>query len=481
MLNLEPKKVWDYFEELSAIPRPSKHEEAAGDFAVRVAKDHGLDWKRDAVGNVVVLLPATKGREKAATTILQSHIDMVCEKNAGIHHDFMNDPIKLLVKGNIITADGTTLGADNGIGVAMSLALLDENKAVHGPLELLFTVDEETGMNGALGLKPGFLKGRRMLNLDTEEDGELYVGCAGGIDTTMFLPVERVKRNDARDAYKLAVTGLRGGHSGCDIQEGRGNANRILARFLQALDAKGIPYGLSRVSGGSKRNAIAREAFATLHLDDNTVRRARGTAKTLQTTLREELKGTDDGVSLKLSKSTATINPLKETSRRKLVTLLGAVPHGLISYSREMPGLVETSTNFAIIDSRPAKVEIATSQRSSVDSQLDWAAQWVADIGLLAGAKIVQSDGYPGWKPNLKSKILKAAQSTYKRLFNVEPEPKAIHAGLECGLIGAKFQGMDMVSMGPEIRNVHSPDEEVHVDSVKKTYKYLLALLQDIS
>jgi dipeptidase D len=481
MLNLEPKKVWEHFEAISRIPRPSGHEKAAGQYVICVAKAHGLAWEKDRVGNIVIRVPAAKGHERAPVTVLQGHLDMVCEKNSGTKHDFLKDPLKLRVEEKVVKATGTTLGADNGIGVAMSLALLDEPKAVHGPLELLFTIDEETGLNGANNLQPGFVKGRRMINLDTEEDGELYVGCAGGIDTILTLKVARAGAPDARPAIQLSVTGLRGGHSGSDIHEGRGNANRILARFLQKLDAEGLSYGLAEVNGGSKRNAIPREAFALLHLDAAALKAAKAAAAALQATVREELKGLDDGVTLVLKAAKPGPPPLKAASAKKLVTLLGAVPHGLIAYSREIHGLVETSTNFAIVTTYPKKVEIATSQRSSVLSQRDWAAQWVANVGMLAGAKVKHSSGYPGWQPNLKSPILKAAQRTYKKVYGVEPKPKAIHAGLECGIIGAKYPGMDMVSMGPEIRNAHSPDEEVHVASVKKTYKVLLELLKDLA
>ncbi|OYW00897.1 MAG: hypothetical protein B7X11_04285 [Acidobacteria bacterium 37-65-4] len=406
---------------------------------------------------------------------------MVCEKNSGSLHNFTKDPLALRVDGNVVKATGTTLGADNGIGVAMSLALLDEPSAVHGPLELLFTVDEERGLNGANGLASGFIKGRRLLNLDTEEDGALYVGCAGGQDTVMSLRVTRAKTTDDRPAFKLSVTGLRGGHSGCDIHEGRGNANRILVRTLQAMERRGIAFSLVAVDGGSKRNAIAREAFAVFQLNKDLLAAVKNAASEVQAMARQELKGLDDGVTLTLEVGKAEMASLLPASQKKLLTFLAAIPHGYTAFSREIPGLVETSTNFAIVTTTQGKVQVATSQRSSVASQLAWAAQWVANVGLLAGAQIVQSDGYPGWKPNLDSPILKAAQKTFLRVIGEEPLPKAIHAGLECGIIGAKYPGMDMVSLGPEIRNAHSPDEEVHIDSVKRTYAVLLELLKDLA
>lgn len=481
MLNLDPKRVWEHFWAISQIPRPSGHEKATGDYVISVAKAKGIPVVRDDVGNIVVRVPATKGHEKAPVTVLQGHLDMVCEKNAGTKHDFLKDPLQLRVQGGVVKASGTTLGADNGIGVAMSLALMDEAKAVHGPLELLFTIDEETGLNGANNLKPGFVKGRRLINLDTEEDGELYVGCAGGQDTVISLRVARATQKDGRPCHKLSVTGLRGGHSGSDIHEGRGNANRVLARMLDQFDRLGISYSLVAFDGGSKRNAIAREAFAVIHMEKAALKGANAAVGAFHRLVRQELKGVDDGFSITLAPAKPDLPPLTEGSRKKLLTLLNALPHGLISYSRDIPGLVETSTNFAIVTTFPGKVDVATSQRSNVLSQRDWAAQWVASIARLSGAKVVHSDGYPGWKPNLASPILKAAQRTYKRVYGVEPEPKAIHAGLECGIIGAKYPGMDMVSMGPEIRNAHSPDEEVHIDSVKKTYKVLLELLKDLA
>ncbi len=481
MLEIEPKHVWRHFEALSKIPRPSGHEKAAADYVVAVAKEKGLEWERSDVGNVVIRVPAKPGKEKVPVTVLQGHLDMVCEKNSGSLHDFLKDPLALRVEGNVVKATGTTLGADNGLGVAMGLALLEDAEAVHGPLELLFTVDEERGLNGANGLTPGFIKGRRMVNLDTEEDGALYVGCAGGQDTVMSLRVGRAKTADERPVYKLSVTGLRGGHSGCDIHEGRGNANRYLVRTLQAMERRGVSFALVAVDGGSKRNAIAREAFATFHMDKNAFGAAKDAACELQATGRVELKGVDDGLTIALELGKAEFPPMAAASQKKLLTFLAAIPHGYKAFSREIPGLVETSTNFAIVTTKKGAVEVCTSQRSSVMSQLAWAADHVANIGRLAGARIQQSNGYPGWKPNLESPLLKTATATFERLHGQKPKHKAIHAGLECGIIGDKFPGMDMVSLGPEIRNAHSPDEEVHIDSVQKTYRTLLELLKDLA
>jgi len=481
MLKLEPRKVWEHFENLCAIPRPSGHEKAAGDYVISLAKAHNLPWERDRVGNIVVRVPASPGKEKSPTVVLQGHTDMVCEKNREVKHDFLKDPIRPRIEGEVVKASGTTLGADNGIGVAMALALLDEPKAVHGPLELLFTIDEETGLNGANNLEPAFVKGRILLNLDTEEDGQLYVGCAGGKDTEMVLPVKRSLEADPRPVRTVVVKGLRGGHSGGDIHEGRGNANRILARALSVLEEGGISFALVSVSGGSKRNAIPREAFAVLHLDAAAAKKAASLLAAFEKTVRAELKGVDEGVSLALEKGKAPWPPLAAASQKKVLHFLGAVPHGLISYSREIHGLVETSTNFAIVETAEKTLSVFTSQRSSVESQRDWAAWWVANVGRLAGAKVRHSFGYPGWQPNLDSRVLAQAKKTYRRLFKKDPLVKAIHAGLECGIIGSKYPGMDMVSLGPTIRNAHSPDEEVHIASVGSTYRFLLELLKDLS
>jgi dipeptidase D len=477
----EPKHVWKYFEALCKIPRPSGHEEAVGEYVITVADQHHLKWKKDSVGNVVVLLPATRGREDFSTTVLQGHLDMVGEKNSGTAHDFLKDPIRPRIDGEWVRATGTTLGADNGIGVAMALALIDDPEASHGPLELLFTVDEETGLNGANSLKPGFIRGKRLLNLDTEEDGQLYVGCAGGVDTSITLPVKRDGVVPTKNVLQLAVKGLRGGHSGVDIHEGRGNANRVLVRTIWALEAAGVQLRLVAVEGGSKRNAIPREAFATLVIDPKHLDAARKTLKKLEKELRLELAGVDDGLKLSLTAGKAQLPPMAAASQAKVINLLGAIPHGPISYSRDIPDLVETSTNFAIVTTEKTSVQINTSQRSSVWTRMLWAARWLESIGSLAGGKSTHNTPYPGWKPNLASPLLKQAQNVFQRLHGTTPRPKAIHAGLECGIIGARYPGIDMISLGPDIKNPHSPDEAVSIPSVAQTYKFLKELLKELA
>jgi dipeptidase D len=478
MLNLKPQLLWKYFEAISAIPRCSGNEKAVGDYVLSVARAHGLKADRDQQGNVVVRKPATPGRERVAPLILQGHLDMVCEKNSDVKHDFTKDPIRLRVDGPYVKATGTSLGADNGIAVATSLALIEDREVQHGPLEMLFTVDEETGLNGAFNLKPGFVKAPRMLNLDTEEEGAVYVGCAGGRDTLFTLRTRREKGKSRVPAFKIVVRGLRGGHSGVDIHEQRGNAVRILVRLLCSLQADG-PLTLVSLDGGSKRNAIAREAAAVVHCKDD--KKLKTAAKRFEAAIRAELGKVDPGLQIAVEKAKAAFSPFDPKFTAKLLAFCSALPHGVLKMSQEIPGLVETSTNFAIVASTDKTVEVATSQRSSVASQINWAVEMVAAVGTLAGARVKSSSGYPGWKPNLDSPILKAVIAQHKKHFGTEPAIKAIHAGLECGIIGERYPGMDMVSIGPLQENVHSPDERVHIESVERFYGFLKSILRDLA
>ncbi len=480
MINKEPEFVWHYFEELSKIPRPSGMEEKASEFVANVAKNHNLPFKKDKVGNVVIQVPATKGFEKSPVVILQGHLDMVCEKNSGTKHDFTKDPIKLIVQGDIVKADGTTLGADNGIGVSMALSLIDDKKAKHGPLELLFTVDEERGLKGANSLSRDFVTGKKLINLDTEEEGAIYIGCAGGTDTVLTL---NISREDSKGkCYQIKVSGLRGGHSGADIHEERGNANQILARVLKTLSDKGIEYQIASLQGGSKRNAIPREAFAAIFMDAHSLPAVSKIIKTLNSTMKFELRNVDEGVTIKIKDlQKAELKPFSEKSKKKVLNLLFSIPHGVISYDREIAGLVETSTNFAIIETEEKKLNIITSQRSNITSRMEWAVERVRILGELAGAKATSSGTYHGWTPNLKSELLLQAKKSYKKLSGKEPMAKAIHAGLECGLFGEKFPGLDMISLGPTVKNAHSPDEYVSISSVDRTYKFLKEILLDLA
>lgn len=481
MINKKPEFVWHYFEELSKIPRPSGMEEKASQFVVDVAKRHNLHYRKDKAGNVVISVPPSKSFEKSPIVILQGHLDMVCEKNNRTKHDFTKDPIRIKVDGDFLKADGTTLGADNGIGVSMALALLDDKEAKHGPLELLFTTDEERGLNGAKSLSTDFVKGKMLINLDTEEEGAIYIGCAGGTDTILTLNVSREIQVKGR-LYLIKVTGLRGGHSGADIHEGRGNANQILVRVLRTLQNKGIDYGIISIFGGSKRNAIPREAFATICMDPKNLKTVSQIINNINIQMKTELKNVDEGIKIEIEKTQkAKFKMLSEKSKKKALDLLFSIPHGVISYDKEIPGLVETSTNFAIVETEEKRILISTSQRSNITSRMDWAAERLRVLGTLAGAKAVSTGTYHGWTPNLKSKLLLQAKKTYKKLTGKEPTAKAIHAGLECGLLGEKFDGLDMISIGPTIKNAHSPDERVSISSVARTYNFLKDLLKDIA
>ena len=474
---LEPRRVWEYFAELSKIPRCSKQEAAAARFIVDTAARLQLPARQDRCGNVIVRKPASHGHAHAPGVCLQVHLDMVCEKRPSASHDFSTDPIVLVRRGDVVMADGTTLGADNGIAVATNLTLMEDRSVEHGPLELLFTVDEETGLTGAHNLEPGFVTSRTLLNLDSEEEGALYVGCAGGKDTTGTWTVAYESPPHGLISLEVAVSGLRGGHSGLDIDKGRGNALKLLARLVSALAARGAR--LARIEGGNKRNAIPREARALLYVAD--------AASAEQLVLQHhdmflgELASVDPGVRVAATRSEGAAPVLRTSDQAHLLQALTALPHGVIRMSAEIPALVETSTNLAVVESDGDTVTVATSQRSSVGSQLLDIVDTVSAILQLAGARVQHSDGYPGWKPDPQSPILKTAVDTYTRLSDRAPAIKAVHAGLECGIIGEKFPGIDMISFGPTLEGVHSPDERISIDSVIRFWEFLLALLKAVS
>ncbi len=479
--DLEPKRLYYYFNQINQIPRCSKNEQKVGEYLLSLAKEKGLEAKIDSVGNVVIRVPATPGNENAPTVILQSHTDMVCEKNKGTQHDFSRDPIRMKINGDWIEAVGTTLGADNGIGVAAALAVHDEKDAVHGPLELLFTVDEETGLTGAQSLEEGFLKGKILINMDSEEEGELYIGCAGGNDTIGKFPVVYQNTNSNYVPVRVLVTGLKGGHSGIDIHLGRANAIKLLAKTLRTLYSK-TPFYIASIEGGSKRNAIPREAEAVLFVPPDSIDSVKDIAANLTKDFRYDYSSTDPGLEIKdegVSESFDKFFSLDSTST--LITLLETLPHGVIAMSADVPGLVETSTNLATVAMQDGKVVIGTSQRSSVDAERNTTADKIAHKMASAGSEVKQGDGYPGWKPNLDSKILKITKSIFRQYYEKEPEVKAIHAGLECGIIGEKYPGMDMISFGPTITGPHSPDERVHIPSIKNFYACLLLILKKLT
>ena len=478
---LKPELVWKYFGEIALIPRGSKNEAAIAKCVMETAKRLGLSAKQDRFGNVVVKKSASPGREHVRGIALQGHLDMVCEKNADTVHDFTKDPIEIVRKGNTLMANGTTLGGDNGIAVATNLAIMEDRSLVHGPLEFVFTVDEETGLTGASNLGADFVESRTLLNLDSEEEGALYVGCSGGRDSAGTWRVDFEKAPAQTIAVQLRVAGLRGGHSGLEIDKGRANAIKIANRVIVGLSDLGAR--LSRIDGGNKRNAIPRETVAVLFLPAKRLDEARAVVDKWNSTIKAEFATVDKDLSITLTelKDSRKGKVIKKSQQRKLCQTITALPHGVMKMSADIPGLVETSTNVAVINTTRSAIVLATSQRSSVASELTEMVEIAVAIFELGGAKVESSDGYPGWKPNLDSPILKLAKDTYKSLYGKEPEVKAIHAGLECGIIGEKFPAMDMVSFGPTLEGVHSPDEKIYIDTVEKFWNFLLAILKNVN
>ncbi len=478
---LKPEKLWHYFYELNQLPRESKHEEQAGKWLVTQARELGLEVKRDNVGNVLVRKPATKGYENAATVCIQGHIDMVCEKNEAVTHDFRKDPIKMKIAGDVVTAQGTTLGADNGIGVAAGLALMQADDLVHPDLEFLFTVDEETGLTGASALEKGFLKAQTLLNCDSEEEGILYVGCAGGQDTEIKLELKTRPAPSDQKALVLKIGGLKGGHSGLDIHIGRANAIKQLNRVVWQAVRK-FDIHVYHLSGGSKHNAIPREARCKLLLPEAQLEDFKDFINNFQITLQAEYQQIEKNIHLFTNpESDCPQQIFTADFQAQLLNLLYALPHGVMTMSPSIPDLVQTSTNLAVVAMQKDALNILTSQRSSVDSAKTEIADRVQATGELAQASVEQGGGYPGWNPNMDSPILKLMRTTYQDLFAKEPEVKAIHAGLETGIIGEKVPGIDMISFGPTIRHPHSPGEEVDIQSVEKFWQLLTAVLQRLA
>ena len=478
---LKPELVWKYFAEISRIPRGSKNEAAATKYVLATAKKLGLQSKVDKLGNVVVRKPASANRAHCRSVALQGHLDMVCEKNKENVHNFLKDPIELVRKGNVLMANGTTLGADNGIAVAANLALMEDRSVEHGPLELLFTVDEETGLTGAKNLSPDFLESRILLNLDSEEEGALYVGCSGGKDTIGAWKVHFGEPTGSMIPLQVRVSGLKGGHSGLDIDKGRGNALKILNRTLLELDAVGAR--LAFIEGGSKRNAIPRESEAVLLVPPKGIEQAEKIVADVNATVKSELATTEPALLVTIAglSSRKKWKVIRRSEQQLIQKTIAALPHGVIKMSADIPGLVETSTNVAVISTVRDRIRISTSQRSSVASEIREIAQSISFIFELGGATPEHTDSYPGWKPNLDSPILETAKSAFRDLYGKEPEVKAIHAGLECGIIGERFPGMDMVSFGPTLEGVHSPDEKIYIDTVERFWNYLLEILKRVN
>jgi len=480
LAKLQPQPLFNYFEQICGVPRPSKKEEKIRQYLIDFSNTHKLVVKTDEIGNVLIFKPATSGYENAPTVILQTHMDMVCEKNSDKKFDFDNDAIEPQIVDGWVKANGTTLGADCGIGIAAQLAVLTSNKIKHGPLECLITVDEETGLTGAFELKPGFLSGSVLLNLDSEDEGEIFIGCAGGVDTLATFSYQKESIPQNSFAFKLSVSGLLGGHSGDDIHKNRGNANKILNRFLWKFSQK-YDIKLAGFNGGNLRNAIAREASAIFMVGSDKKENVVADFNVFSSDLKFEFELNEPGLQLKLETAEKPEFVIDDKTCNNLFNVVNACPHGVLEMSSRMEGMVETSTNLAsvkFIDGN--KITVTTSQRSEIESRKNMAAEMVESVFKLAGAEVFHSDGYPGWTPNTNSVILKTTVDSYKKLFGVEPMVRSIHAGLECGLFLKKYPMLDMVSFGPTIRGAHSPDERLDIETTGKFWKHLVDVLENI-
>jgi dipeptidase D len=477
--HLKPELVWYHFEEICKHPRPSKKEEKIAQYVVSVGERLGLQTEKDKFGNIVIRKPATPGYENRKAVVLQGHIDMVCEKNRDVEHDFDNDPIYPYIDGDWVKAKGTTLGADNGIGVACALAVLESKDIEHGPLECLFTLDEETGLTGASSLKKNWLKADILINMDSEDIGVIFIGCSGGKNTaaTFKAKLEKAPRNYS--SYELKVAGLKGGHSGLEIQVGRGNAVKILNRAIWSYSQENN-IRLAEINGGNKHNAIPREAFAAVLVPKNDEKKLKKFVAKYNETVKSEYAAVEPDLVVSMEKHSAPEKVMDEKTQKHLVNALYAIPHGVIKMSNDIPGLVETSTNLAVVETKGKNINIVTSQRSPVYSQNVDITNMVTAVLKLAGAEITYGDGYPGWTPDINSDILKVFKSTFTKMYGKEPEVTAIHAGLECGIIKEKYPDMDMISFGPTMRDVHSPAEKLQISTVPEFFNQLKTVLKNI-
>ncbi|QIY81155.1 aminoacyl-histidine dipeptidase [Chromobacterium violaceum] len=475
---LEPTAVWEHFQTLCDIPRPSKHEEQVRDYMKGWAELRGLETVVDKVGNLIIRKPATPGYEDRAGVVLQGHLDMVCQANSGTEHDFFKDPIRPVLKDGWLVAENTTLGADNGIGVALGMAVLSGDDVAHGPVEVLLTLDEEAGMGGALGLETGLLRGQYLINIDTEEWGEFYMGCAGGVDVnvTREYAVEPVPAG--YQVASLTIKGLKGGHSGADIHLGRGNANKILIRLVRELETE-TQLRLVSLQGGTARNALSREAFAVVAYPTADAAKVAAKLDAFQALMRFELAGVDEGVSV-LSEAAPAAGVLARADQDVILAALHAAPHGVKRMSQRVEGVVETSNNLGVVSVADGKVFANLMVRSLLDSGTWMLAREAESLFKLAAFKVEMEGGYPGWAPNPGSKLLALFKDVYRQEFDAEAEVQVIHAGLECGILGSKYPNLDMVSFGPNIRGAHAPGERVEVESVGKAWQLLQAVLKAI-
>ncbi len=477
--DLKPALVFHYFEEVCRVPRPSKKEEKIRAYLLEFARQHDLPVKVDEAGNVLMSKPATPGMEDRKAVILQSHMDMVCEKNKDTQHDFDTDPIETYVDGEWLRAKGTTLGADNGIGIATELAVLASDDIGHGPVQCLFTVDEETGLTGAFALKEGFMEGDILINLDSEDEGELFIGCAGGAGTTATFPCTMTAAPEGYFFFRVAVKGLTGGHSGDDINKNRANANKLLNRYLTSLMRK-YDLRLCEIDGGNLHNAIPREAYAVCAVPMKDKEAVRVDLNIYLAEIENEYAVTEPNLRMELESETPCLKVMDVEQMKRFLLSIYAVHNGVYAMSQDIAGLVETSSNLASIKQEEGCIKVVTSQRSSILSSRVDMSQMVGAAFELGGATVETGDGYPGWKPNPSSEILRVAVESYKRLFGTEPKVKAIHAGLECGLFLEKYPSLDMVSFGPTLRGVHSPDERMLIPTVDKFWRHLLDVLAHV-
>lgn len=479
MIKLSPKAVFDCFAMINAVPRPSKREEKIQAFLVQFGKDLGLETKMDDAGNVLIKKPATPGYEHCKTVILQSHQDMVCEKNKDVEFDFDNDPIQTYVDGEWLKAKGTTLGADDGIGMAMQMAVLQATDLKHGPIECVFTSDEETGLTGAMGMKAGFMSGDYLINLDSEDEGQIFVSCAGGVRTEATFTIEEEAMPENFCAVKLYVKGLTGGHSGDDINKKRANANKLLVRFIDNMMTK-TDVRIIDIQAGGLHNAIPREATAVIAVSSSFKEQLKDELKVFEHNAKEEFSATEPDMLIGMEEAVCPEKCLAEIPARQMVKSLVVVHNGVFAMSQDLENFVETSSNLANIRRQGNQVIVTTSQRSSVASNLDNMASIVRAAFELGGGQCVTNEGYPGWKMNPNSEILKVAVDSYKRIFSKEPLILAIHAGLECGLFSEKYPHLDMISIGPTMRGVHSPDERLLIPTVQLVWDHLVDILQNI-
>ncbi|WP_428636422.1 aminoacyl-histidine dipeptidase [Shewanella sp.] len=476
---LQPQALWQWFEQICAIPHPSKHEQALSQYIQNWAKDKQLSVVEDKVGNLIIKKPATPGMENRKVVALQAHIDMVPQKNADKVHDFEKDPIEAYVDGDWVKAKGTTLGSDNGIGMASALAILGSDDIPHGPLEVLLTIDEEAGMTGAFGLEAGYLDAEILINTDSEQEGEIYMGCAGGVDAQITVPMVWQAAEPSLSTYTLTLSGLKGGHSGVNIHLGRGNANKLLARFLFNY-ADELALELTNFSGGSLRNAIPREASVSFMLPSENLPRLEALMQEYTDLVRQELAIADPGMLLTLSEIPAATQVMSEATQQTLIDLLHACPNGVMRMSDEIQGVTETSLNVGVITTEGESVSILCLIRSLIDSGREEVEGYLTALSNLAGAEVEFSGAYPGWKPDSSSPVMAIVKDTYESIYNKEPVIMVIHAGLECGLFKKPYPEMDMVSIGPTIRFPHSPDEMVLIETVDQYWKLLLAVLERI-